>query len=145
MVTTSADPIHTAPSARTELTRAAVVLAEFHAQRLDIAGVLTTLETSILVTPVADHRHLLIGHGRGVTWIPTFTSEDQLRRYAIQRCEAGRPWRYLGIRGAHLLGPILNELPRPCGLAIDIAGAYPLLLPRRPHPSARGIDGRSVR
>lgn len=126
------------------LTRAAVALTEFHAQRLDILEVLAALQTSILLAPVADDRHLLVGRltgeGHGITWVPTFSSEDQLRAYVLRRREADRPWRYRRIPGDLLLGAVLNQLPRPCGLAIDVAGQYPLLLPQR-RTRARGVSG----
>ena len=113
------------------LTRAAVALAEFHGQRLDITAVLATVETSTLLTPVPDGSHLLAGRSRGVTWIPAFTSEEQLCHYAILRGEADRPWQYRRIPGDQLLGAVLDGVPGQCGLAIDVAGQHPLLLPRR--------------
>lgn len=142
MVTASAAPDTEASSA--PLTRAAVALAEFHAQRLDIVEVLAALQTSVLLAPVADDRHLLVGRltgeGRGVTWVPAFSSEDQLRAYVLRRREADRPWQYRRIPGELLLGAVLDQLPRPCGLAIDVAGQYPLLLPQRRTP-ARAVSG----
>lgn len=128
-------PTEPAPFVRpVPFTRAAVALAEFHSQRLDITAVLATLETSTLLAPVPDGAHLLVGQSRGVTWIPAFTSEDQLRRYAMLRCEADRPWQYRRIPGDQLLGAVLDividTVPGPCGLAIDVAGQHPLLLPR---------------
>jgi hypothetical protein len=135
-----------APIARPmPLTRAAVALAEFHAQRLDIAEVLAALEASILLTPVLDGSHLLVGQDRDVTWVPTFTAEEQLRRYVHLRGEADRPWRYRRFPGAQLLGPVLEGITSPCGLAIDVAGQHPLLLPRRSTPTGRSPGGREVR
>lgn len=138
MVTAATEP---APTARpVPLTRAAVALAEFHTRRLDITEVLTALETSILLTPVPDGSHLLLGHSRGIAWLPTFTSGDQLRRYAVLRCEADRPWQYRRIPGEQLLGAALDGIPGPWGLAIDVAGQHPLLLP--PRRSAGRASGR---
>jgi hypothetical protein len=121
------------------LTRAAVALAEFHGQQLNITEVLAALESSTLLTPVPDGSHLLVGQSRGITWVPAFTSEHQLRRYAILRCEADRPWQYRRIPGEKFLGAVLDGVPDPCGLAIDVAGQHPLLLPRR----ARAAGGAS--
>jgi hypothetical protein len=147
MVSTSADLDTVASSA--PLSRAAVALAEFHAQRLGIIELLAALQTSVLLAPVADDRHLLVGRltgeGRGVTWVPTFSSEDQLKAYVVRRREADQPWRYRRIPGELLLGAVLDQLPRPCGLAIDVAGQYPLLLPQRRTPARAVSLGREGR
>lgn len=143
MVTVSADPA-SIPGPK-PLTRAAVALVEFHAQRLDITEVLTALEVSILLVPVPDGAHLLVGQDRGLTWVPAFTAEQQLRRYADLRGEAARRWQYRRFPGARLLGPVLDAIASPCGLAIDIAGRYPLLLPRRSGPVGRARGLREVR
>lgn len=139
MMTVSAEP---APVARHRpLTRAAVALAEFHAQRLDITEVLATLEMSILLAPVPDGSHLLIGQGRGITWVPTFACEEQLHRYAMLRCESDRRWQYRRIPGDQLLGAVLDGIPSPSGLAIDVAGQHPLLLPRRSTWAEHALSG----
>lgn len=146
-MTASTTPASTTPAPTAwpaPLTRAAVALAEFHGQRLDITAVLTALKTSTLLTPVPDGFHLLVGQSRGITWVPTFTSEEQLRRYAILRCEADRPWQYRRIPGDQLLSAVLDGIPSPCGLAIDIAGQHPLLLPRRAPTTGRASGGTEV-
>lgn len=119
------------------LTRAAVALAEFHAHRSDITEVLAALEVSILLVPVLDSAQLLVVRDRGMSWVPAFTAEDQLRRYTLSRGEGDRSWRYRRFPGEQLLGPVLGGLTGPCGLAIDLAGQHPLLLPRPPRQRAR--------
>jgi hypothetical protein len=57
--------------------------------------------------------------------VPVFSSEEELARYAVARGEAEGVVRWFSTTGRE----VLDLLPDGYGVALDPAGAYPLVLP----------------
>lgn len=97
------------------------------------------------------------GESDGVRWLYAFTSVTELERFARARVEAGadpgwasgrvRYWTVLGSRLLDVAVPAaVTETRTPTGVAVDVGGIRPLLLPPVsgivPDPTAVDLVGR---
>jgi hypothetical protein len=108
------------------------VIAEFRAGAVDAAAMLAAVRASVLIMPLTGAGQVLAGRARGVGWLYVFTSIEELARWARARDEGDPMWRYASIRGDRVLDRVVAGLDRPCGVAVDVAGARPMLLPPLP-------------
>ncbi|MGK5732410.1 SseB family protein [Streptomyces sp. URMC 124] len=66
----------------------------------------------------------------GVRWICAFTDETALGRFALkQGADGTADWAYRTVLGARLLDVVVPALGAPAGIALDVAGLHPVLLP----------------
>ncbi|GAB2722484.1 SseB family protein [Kitasatospora kifunensis] len=70
----------------------------------------------------------LAGDVGGVRWLYVFTGEAGLARFASARGLVA-PVEYLTVYGARLLDVAMPALGVPAGVALDVAGPAPFLLP----------------
>jgi hypothetical protein len=104
-------------------------VANFRAGRQGITELLAVLRQEVLFLPISDADEVLVGDAQGLGWVYAFTSLAELTRFARARDAGDQSWPYVSMRGAMVLNHILANAPRPCGVAIDVAGAQPMLLP----------------
>ncbi|MGW0418787.1 SseB family protein [Streptomyces sp. NPDC003015] len=109
----------------------------------------------------AQDQAMCSGEADGVRWLYAFTSTTELERFARTRAEAGtdpgwasgriRYWTVLGSRLLDIAVPAaVAESRTPAGVAVDVGGIRPLLLPPLsgivPDPvalDAAGLDDRT--
>lgn len=85
-------------------------------------------ESVLLVLPWDDDESVVSAEQDGIRWVYAFTSEPDVARYALRRGAArDTDVPYLAIRGERLLD-VRSDVP--WGVAIDVAGAHPFLLPQ---------------
>ncbi|MFF0147201.1 type III secretion system (T3SS) SseB-like protein [Amycolatopsis sulphurea] len=79
---------------------------------------------TVVHVPTDRHGEPLASTADGIEWVYAFTSQEELRRWAAARGEDSV--QYLTTRGHRLL-----DVPaaRPTGVALDVAGEAPMLLP----------------
>jgi SseB protein N-terminal domain len=66
----------------------------------------------------------------GVCWLYAFSDEESLSRFATARGNAaGTEVSYMSMYGARLLDVAVPAVGVPAGVAVDVAGPSPLLLP----------------
>ncbi|MEY9950467.1 hypothetical protein ABH937_007597, partial [Kitasatospora sp. GAS1066B] len=102
-------------------------LAALHAGRVDGPALLAALRAALLLAPT-DNGEPLAGDADGVRWLYAFTDESTLARFASARGLDGEV-DYLTVRGSRLLDVALPALGVPAGVAVDVAGPAPFLLP----------------
>lgn len=108
---------------------AAQVIRDFCAGSRSVADLLATIRRAVLLLPISDADEVFVGDARGLGWVYAFTSVQELARFARARDAGDQSWPYVSMRGAMVLDHVLPGAPRPCGVAIDVAGAHPMLLP----------------
>ncbi|WP_067885251.1 SseB family protein [Nocardia vaccinii] len=87
----------------------------------------STFADALLVLPVAGEQHdLLTADHSGVSWVLAFTSVREFALYGRAQGADDRQWDYLTCRGSRLRD-IVSGASR--GIALDVAGQAPLLLP----------------
>src|SRR5262249_50300118 len=122
-------------------------IADFRRGQRDAASMMSAIRSNILVVPTPGHDRVFVGHAVGVSWLYAFTSCEQLSRFTLARSWAAAPLPFAWITGARLLDDLLARLPEPCGVALDVAGDAPMLLPPLTGvvPDALALDQRSRR
>lgn len=76
-----------------------------------------------------------------ITWVLAFTSVDEVALYAAAKgATAADEIDYLSVTGAHLVEQVLPAWGRATGIALDVAGSEPLMLPILP----ASLDGAST-
>lgn len=108
---------------------ASQVIRNFCAGTRSAADLLATIRRAVLFLPISDADEVFVGDARGLGWVYAFTSLPELARFARARNAGDQSWPYVSMRGAMVLDHVLASAPRPCGVAIDVAGAHPMLLP----------------
>lgn len=92
---------------------------------------------SVVLVPLVTPDALVTSDLGGVRWVLAFTTREELARFAV----AGRPGdpaapdaelRYATVRGWRLLEAVVPAIGVPAGVAVDVAGAWPVLLPPAP-------------
>lgn len=72
----------------------------------------------------------------GIEWVLAFTSVADVARYAVAKgAAADEEVDYLGVSGARLVEQVLPGWGKPTGVALDIAGPEPFLMPVLPQTS----------
>lgn len=105
-----------------------------HAGVADGATLVASLRSSELLVPSAADGAPLTTDLDGVSWVLAFTSEQALAVYAAARGPVTRSTYFLTLSGSLLLDVALPALGRPGGIAVDLAGSYPMLFPATVEP-----------
>lgn len=117
------------------------LLVEMSAVRAGFAdkkALQTAFAEALLVLPVAGEQHdLLAADHSGISWVLAFTSMREFASYGRTQGAGDRQWDYLTCRG-NRLRDIVSGTSR--GIALDVAGKAPLLLP--PGWDREGEDAR---
>ncbi|WP_035846704.1 hypothetical protein [Kitasatospora azatica] len=102
-------------------------LIGLHAGRVDGPRAVMEFRRSAVLVPTQGGEPLA-GELGGVQWLYAFTGEDALMRYAQAR-EMGPEVPYLTVYGWRLLDVAVPAMGVPAGVAVDVAGPAPFLLP----------------
>jgi hypothetical protein len=102
-------------------------LTELHAGQVDSARVAVEFRRSVLLLPTRDGEPLA-GELGGIQWLYAFSGEGALMRYA-QATELASEIPYVTVRGWRLLDVAVPAMGVPAGVAVDVAGPAPFLLP----------------
>jgi hypothetical protein len=127
---------------------AAGAIARFRPGETDAASMMSALRAGVLLVPVTASGQVLVGRARGASWLYVFTGRDELVRFAAVSAEGTGLDGFVVVRGSRLLDEVVADLPVVCGVAIDVAGRSPMLLPPLPSvlPAAFrcvGLAGRA--
>lgn len=120
----------------TELT---ALVGRVRAGRGGADEMVATFRDTIVYVPTDRTGDPVAGTVGDIAWLYAFTSREELSRWAVARGEGGTEVRYLTTRGHRLLDA---PATRPTGVALDVAGTAPMLLP--PVPGVVSED-RAVR
>jgi hypothetical protein len=101
---------------------------------------LAAFRAAALYVPLAEGEAMCSGESDGVRWLYAFTSTTELERFARARLGSGtdpgwengriRHWTVLGSRLLDVAVPAaVTETRAPAGVAVDVGGVRPLLLP----------------
>ncbi|WP_280723781.1 SseB family protein [Kitasatospora sp. MAA4] len=102
-------------------------LAALHAGLIDGPGILSEFRAALVLLPTRSGEPLA-GDAEGVRWLYAFTSEAALARFASARGIDGEV-AYLTVRGSRVLDAAVPALGVAAGVALDVAGPAPFLLP----------------
>ncbi|MGC0314778.1 SseB family protein [Kitasatospora acidiphila] len=102
-------------------------LVGFHDGRTDGATVVADFRRSVLLVPLNDGEPMAADSG-GVRWLYAFTGEASLKSFAVSRKMAAVV-DYWTVYGARLLDVAVPAMGVPAGVAVDVAGPAPFLLP----------------
>ena len=101
---------------------------------------LAAFRAAALYVPFAEDEAMCSGEADGIRWLHAFTSLTELERFTRTRVEAGTDpgwgggrihyWTVLGSRLLDIAVPAaVRETRAPTGIAVDVGGVRPLLLP----------------
>lgn len=119
----------------------AAEIRDFYAERGDRDALLAAFREAAVIVPMAGPRSLWNGSVRGTRWLYAFTSQGELQRFVHAKAAqddadlAAQHGRisFVTVLGFRLLDDVLPDLVRevrePAGVVVDVAGAYPMLLP----------------
>ncbi|MGW4511764.1 SseB family protein [Streptomyces sp. NPDC004393] len=107
----------------------AELLAESHEGRLDGAALVREFRRALVLVPLIGEAVWSADSG-GVGWVYAFTGEESLGRFLAARgVGPGTEVRYMKVYGARLLDVAVPAVGVPAGIAVDVAGPCPGLLP----------------
>ncbi|MGX1886921.1 SseB family protein [Streptomyces sp. NPDC055287] len=92
----------------------------------DLRALVGEFRRSEVLVPVVDGGLLSVATGP-VRWLFAFTGVEALEAFAGQRGEVIDEW--VPVFGARLLDRVIPDIGGPVGIAVDAAGAAPLVLP----------------
>ncbi|MFE9400091.1 SseB family protein [Streptomyces flavidovirens] len=106
----------------------------------DLRALVGEFRRSEVLVPVVDGGLLWVATGP-VRWLFAFTSVEALEVFAGQRGEVIDEW--VPVFGARLLDQVIPDIGEPVGIAVDVAGAAPMVLPPVSGivPDAVALDG----
>lgn len=85
--------------------------------------------TALLWVLIDGENQPLCADSGGLPWLYAFTSEQQLAQFGVQRDEGDREWPFLTMPGWRLFDDVILACPGPTGVAINVAGAQPMMFP----------------
>ena len=104
-------------------------LAESHEGRLDGAALVGEFRRALVLVPLSGEAVWSADFG-GVRWVYAFTGEGSLGRFLAARgVGPGTEVPYMRVYGARLLDVAVPAVGVPAGIAVDVAGPWPGLLP----------------
>ncbi|MFJ1752746.1 hypothetical protein [Kitasatospora sp. NPDC088134] len=122
-----------------------------HQLRMTHAGVgdpellLAAFRSALLYLPQDGRGTVWAGDQGGIRWVHAFTGEDEMAAFAARRGHREPELAYLTVRGRRLLEQVGRAAGVPTGVALDAAGATPMLFPpvRGIVPDEVAVDGGS--
>jgi hypothetical protein len=100
---------------------------------------------AVLLVPQAPDGTLMAADSDGICWLLAFSGKAELATWVLTRGGDGEAEHgYLSVRGDRLLDVAVPATGVPTGVAIDVAGEQPMLLPpvRGVVPASAAVDGR---
>lgn len=128
-----------APPSSEPISSLAAQIVAVHDGQGDPGRLMAGFRDTILLVPLGPRTTVLTSNSGGLRWILAFTSQSELARYSVARDEADQERRYITARGDRILDEFLPAVDPPCGVAIDIAGDRPMML-----PPVRGIVADAI-
>ncbi|WP_037649175.1 SseB family protein [Streptomyces flavidovirens] len=106
----------------------------------DLRSLVGEFRRSEVLVPVVDGALLSVATGP-VRWLFAFTSMETLESFAGQRGEVIDEW--VPVFGARLVDQVIPDIGGLVGVAVDVAGAAPMMLPpvRGIVPDVVALDG----
>ncbi|MFF3911679.1 hypothetical protein ACFYZJ_38445 [Streptomyces sp. NPDC001848] len=96
---------------------------------MDGAALVGEFRRALLLVPLIGEAVWSADSG-GVRWVYAFTGEESLGRFLAARgVGPGAEVRYMRVYGARLLDVAVPAIGVPAGIAVDVAGPWPGLLP----------------
>lgn len=128
------DPINpsrpTSPSNRRESSRGLRdAIAAVYSGGGQGAAAVEAFRRSVVFVPQDASAGVLTADQGGVRWLLAFSTEQELVRYAVAVGRGDREWDYLTVFGWRLLDVAVPAVGRPAGVALDVAGARPMVFP----------------
>lgn len=102
-------------------------LAALHQGHVDGPALVGELREALVLLPTRGGEPVA-ADSEGVRWLYAFTDEAALGRFASARGAIGEV-EYLTVRGSRLLDVAVPALGESAGVALDVAGPAPFLLP----------------
>lgn len=101
-------------------------------------------DSVLYVLPLGEEGLMCSAMG-GVEWVLAFSSVAEVARYALAKgADPAEEVDYLSVTGEHLVEQVLPGWGRPAGVAFDVAGAEPFLMPVLPAgTTAATLDGEA--
>lgn len=94
------------------------------------AAMVEAFRTTVVLVPLGPGGRLAAADAGGIRWIFAFTSPADLAAWVLARGGDGDAAQdYVTIRGRRLLTVAPASADRPVGVALDVAGDRPMLLP----------------
>ncbi|MCD9880739.1 SseB family protein [Streptomyces guryensis] len=104
-------------------------LAGSHEGWLDGAALVDEFRRALVLVPLSGEAVWSADTG-GVRWLYAFTCEESLRRFLVARgIGPDTEVPYMRVFGARLLDVAVPAVGVPAGIAVDVAGPWPGLLP----------------
>ncbi|WP_458245968.1 SseB family protein [Streptomyces sp. MAI_2237] len=104
-------------------------LAASHEGRLDGAALVGAFRRALVLVPLDGEAVWSTDFG-GVRWLYAFTGEDSMGRFLAARGSGpDTEVPYMKVYGSRLLGVAVPAAGVPAGIAVDVAGPWPGLLP----------------
>ncbi|GGV14114.1 hypothetical protein GCM10010495_29950 [Kitasatospora herbaricolor] len=114
-----------------------------HAGAGDPGIVLAAFRSGVVFVPRDADGRVWTGDEGGIRWIWAFSTEAALVAFARARGHRGPELDWLTVRGSRLLDVAVPAVGVPCGVALDVGSAQPMLFPpvRGIVPDAVALDG----
>jgi hypothetical protein len=112
-------------------------IARVRAGTGDAREMLSVFRDSLVLMPQTAAGAVVAADFGGVRWLLAFTTPAELATWVIARgSDGGAEQPYLSVLGSRLLDVAVPDVGVPAGVAIDVAGTQPMML-----PPVRGIVG----
>lgn len=96
----------------------------------DGQSLMPTFRDAVVLLPQTADGPVAAGDYGGLRWLYAFTTETELASWVVARGgDATADQAYVTVRGSRVLDALLPAVGVPTGIAIDVAGAAPMLLP----------------
>ena len=96
----------------------------------DGEAMVEAFRTTVVLAPLGPGGRLTAADAGGIRWVFAFTSPDELAAWTLARGGDGEAAQdYVTILGRRLLTVAPAGADRPVGVALDVAGERPMLLP----------------
>ena len=105
-------------------------IAGVRAGQGDAKAMLAAFRDTVLLVPHSADGAVVAGAFGGLQWLYAFTTAAELAAWVVASggdATAEQP--YLSVLGSRLLDMAVPSVGRPAGVAIDVAGEQPMLLP----------------
>ncbi|WUH90579.1 hypothetical protein OG900_11055 [Streptomyces sp. NBC_00433] len=119
------------PSAQ-EGAHAALVseLADLHAGNGDPDALLDAFRAGLVMVPTLEGGDLWATTLGGVHWVYAFSDDTELARFAVARgADGSSDVDFVTVYGWRLLDEVVPAVGEPAGVALDVAGARPMIFP----------------
>lgn len=136
----------TTTTTTTSTTPLVAEIATLYGGTVDGKGLMTAFRNSMVWVPTAAENaenSMVTAEFGGFHWLYAFSTEAELARFGATVGSGDQVQPYLTTRGSRLLDAVLPAMDQPAGIAVDVAGQRPMLLPAAPG-ELEAADGTDV-